>query len=428
MPGKIDILVGAQWGDEGKGKVVDAMGADIDVFVRYQGGANAGHTVIVDGQKIIFKLLPSGMLYPGKLCVLSNGVVIDPEQFLEEVEGLHQMGRDRARLVVSSRAHVVMPYHKTLDHAQETFRGKGRMLGTTGRGIGPCYVDKCARTGIRVEDLLDEVRLREAISTILEEKNRLLTKLYGESPLPLDEVYEPAREWGKILAPYVGDTTTLLHESIENGKRILMEGAQGTLLDLDHGTYPYVTSSSTSAAGGFTSTGLPVAHLDRVIVVTKAYTTRVGEGYMPTEDKGEVGEYLRNNGAEFGSVTGRPRRCGWLDMVALRYSTRLNGCNAIALMKLDVLSGMDEIKVCTAYELNGTQTKNFPSSTYDLAECRPVFESMPGWREDISECTEFESLPVEAQNYVRYIEERAGAPVKLIGVGPDRSRAINRGL
>jgi len=428
MFGKVDILVGAQWGDEGKGKVVDAMGADIDVFVRYQGGANAGHTVIVNGQKIIFKLLPSGMLYTGKLCVLSNGVVIDPEQFLKEVDGLHQVGRDRARLVVSSRAHVVMPYHKTLDQAQENFRGKGRMLGTTGRGIGPCYVDKCARTGIRVEDLLDEIRLREAISNILEEKNRLLTKIYGESPLPLDEVYEPAREWGKILAPYVGDTTALLHESMEKGKRILLEGAQGTLLDLDHGTYPYVTSSSTSSAGGFTSTGLTVTCVDRIIGVAKAYTTRVGEGSMPTEDKGEVGEYLRNKGAEFGSVTGRPRRCGWLDMVALRYSMRLNGCNAIAMMKLDVLSGMDEIKVCTAYELNETQTENFPSSAYALAECRPVFESLPGWREDISECTAFESLPEGAQNYVRYIEERAGAPVKLIGVGPDRSQTINRGL
>lgn len=428
MLGKVDILVGTQWGDEGKGKVVDAMGADVDVFVRYQGGANAGHTIIVDGQKIIFKLLPSGMLYTGKLCVLSNGVVIDPEQFLKEVDGLHQMGRDRARLVISSRAHVVMPYHKTLDHAQENFRGKGRMLGTTGRGIGPCYVDKCARTGIRVEDLLDEVRLREAISNILEEKNRLLAKLYGENPLALDEIYEPAREWGKILAPYVEDTTALLHESIEKGKRILLEGAQGALLDLDHGTYPYVTSSSTAAGGGFTSTGLPVACVDRIIGVVKAYTTRVGEGSMPTEDKGEIGEYLRNKGVEFGSVTGRPRRCGWLDMVALRYSMRLNGCNAIALMKLDVLSGMDEIKVCTAYELNGTQTENFPSSAYALAECRPVFEPLPGWREDISGCTTFESLPVEAQNYVRYIEERAGAPVKLIGVGPDRNRTINRGL
>jgi len=428
MSGKIDILVGAQWGDEGKGKVVDAMGAGVDVFVRYQGGANAGHTIVVDGQKVIFKLLPSGMLYTGKLCVLSNGVVIDPEQFLKEVDDLHKTGRDRARLVISSRAHVVMPYHKKLDHAQEVFRGKGRMLGTTGRGIGPCYVDKSARVGIRVEDLLDEVRLREAVSNILEEKNRLLTKLYGESPLPLDEVYEPAREWGKILAPYVGDTTALLHESLVKGKRILLEGAQGTLLDLDHGTYPYVTSSSTAVAGGFTSTGLPVSSVERIIGVTKAYTTRVGEGPMPTEDKAEVGEYLRNKGVEFGSVTGRPRRCGWLDMNALRYSMFVNGCNSIALMKLDVLSGMDDIKVCTAYELNGSQMKSFPSSAYALADCRPVFESLPGWSEDISNCVTFESLPEAAQNYVRYIEERAGAPVKIIGVGPDRSQTINLGI
>jgi len=428
VPGKVDILVGAQWGDEGKGKVVDAMGAGVDVFVRYQGGGNAGHTMSVDGQKITFKLLPLGMLYPGKLCVLSNGVVIDPEQFLKEVDELHQVGRDRARLVVSSRAHVVMPYHKTLDHAQEAFRGKGRMLGTTGRGIGPCYVDKCARIGIRVEDLLDETRLREVVSTILEEKNRVLTKLYGEKPLPLDEVYEPAREWGKVLAPYVGDSTALLHESLEKGKRILLEGTQSTMLDLDHGTYPYVTSSSTAAAGGFTGTGLPVTCLDRMVAVVKAYTTRAGEGPMPAEDKGETGEYLRNKGVEFGSEADRPRRCGWLDTVALRYSMRLNGCNAVALMKLDVLSGIDEVKVCAAYELNETQTENFPNSTYTLTECRPVFESLPGWHEDISTCATFESLPLEAQNYVRYIEERTGVSVKLIGVGRDRNQTINRGL
>ena len=404
------------------------MGAGVDAFVRYQGGANAGHTVVVDGQKIIFKLLSSGMLYPGKLCVLSNGVVIDPEQFLKEVDELHRIGRDRARLVVSSHAHVVMPYHKILDHAQEVFRGKGRMLGTTGRGIGPCYVDKCARTGIRVEDLMDEARLREAISKMLEEKNRILTKLYGEVPLALDEVYEPAREWGKVLMPYVGDTTALLHDLLEKGKRILLEGAQGTMLDLDHGTYPYVTSSSTAIAGGFTGTGLPASCLDRIVAVVKAYTTRVGEGPLPTEDKGEVGEYLRNKGVEIESATGRLRRCGWLDMVALRYSMRLNGCNAVALMKLDVLSGMDEIKVCVAYELNETQTESFPNSTYALAECRPVFESLPGWREDISKCTSFESMPEEAQNYVRYIEERAGVPVKLVSVGPGRNQTINRGL
>ena len=428
MKGKVDILVGAQWGDEGKGKVVDMMGTEIDVFVRYQGGANAGHTVIVEGKKVVFHLLPSGMLYPGKLCMIGNGVVMDPEQFLKELNELHEQGQDRARLVVSPAAHVVMPYHKILDKAQEAFRGKGHMLGTTGRGIGPCYVDKYARNGLRVEDLLDGDRLREALAAILEEKNRILTKLYGEKPLPIDEVYEPAREWGKALTPYVGDTTKLLYEALDGGKRILLEGAQGTLLDIDHGTYPYVTSSSTSTAGGFTGTGLPVARIDRVIAVVKAYTTRVGEGPMPTEDKKEVGEFLRTQGGEFGATTGRPRRCGWLDMVALRYAMRLNGANAIALTKMDVLTGMKEVRVCTAYDLNGTKTEHFNSSSHILEECRPIYESLPGWSEDVSQCTTFESLPEAARNYVEYIEKHAGAPVKLIGVGADRSQTINRGL
>ncbi|MCL2009838.1 MAG: adenylosuccinate synthase [Synergistaceae bacterium] len=428
MKGKVDVLVGALWGDEGKGKVVDTMGADVDIFVRYQGGANAGHTVTVDGQKIVFNLLPSGMLYPGKLCVLGNGVVVDPEEFLKEVDELHRMRMDRARLAISSNAHVVMPYHKILDCAQEAFRGKGGMIGTTGRGIGPCYADKCARSGVRMEDLLDEVRLRDAVSAVLEEKNLVLTKLYGKNPLPFDEVYEPARDWGKALAPYVEDTVALLNDSFEKGKYILLEGAQGTLMDVDHGTYPYVTSSSTVMGGGFTGTGMSPACVDRVIAVTKGYTTRSSWGPMPTEEKGEVGEYLRDKGAEFGNVTGRPRRCGWLDIVALRYSMRLNGCSAAALMKLNVLSGMDEIKVCVAYDLDGVRTERFPGSAHILAKCRPIFESLRGWDEDISNCDTFESLPAEAQNYVNYIEDHAGAPVKLIGVGPDRNQTINRGL
>jgi adenylosuccinate synthase len=424
----VEILIGAQWGDEGKGKVVDTMGSGVDVFVRYQGGANAGHTVIVEGKKIVFKLLPSGMLYPGKLCVIGNGVVLDPEQFLKELGELREQGRDRARLAVSPSAHVVMPYHKILDKAQENFRGKGHKIGTTGRGIGPCYVDKYARSGFRVEDLLDEEALREKLSIALEEKNRILTKLYGEKPLPMDEIYEPTREWGKALAPYVEDTTALLYGALDEGRRILLEGAQGSLLDIDYGTYPYVTSSSTTAGGGFTGTGLPISSLGRVIAVVKAYTTRVGEGPMPTEDHGEVGETLRSRGGEFGAVTGRPRRCGWLDMVALRHTVRLNGSGAIALTKLDVLTGMGDIKVCTAYDLGGTKTDRFNASSRVLAECRPIFESLPGWSEDISKCVAFESLPEAARGYVRYIEEQTGVPVKLIGVGPDRIQTIDRGL
>ena len=425
---KVDLLIGAQWGDEGKGKVVDAMGADVDVFVRYQGGANAGHTVIANGQKVVFHLLPSGMLYPGKLCILGNGLVLDPEQFLNETAELYEKGQDRARLVVSPHAHVVMPYHKVLDRAQEAARGKGRRIGTTGRGIGPCYVDKYARVGLRVEDLLDADLLRERLVPLMEEKNRLLTRLYNEKPIPFDEVYGPAREWGKALAPYVGDVMRLLRGAVDEGRHVLLEGAQAVLLDIDHGTYPYVTSSSTSAAGAFTGTGLAPRDLTRVIAVVKAYTTRVGEGPMPTEEPGEIGERLRNAGGEFGATTGRPRRCGWLDMVGLKYSMALNGVDVVALTKLDVLSGMPEVKVCTGYEYNGRRLEGFPASPHILDEVVPIYETLPGWRGDISGCTSFDSLPREARGYVEYIEKGLGVPVKLIGVGQERSQTIDRGL
>lgn len=425
---KVDLLIGAQWGDEGKGKVVDAMGSDVDVFVRYQGGANAGHTVIANGQKVVFHLLPSGMLYPGKLCILGNGLVLDPEQFLNETAELYEKGQDRARLVVSPHAHVVMPYHKVLDRAQEAARGKGRRIGTTGRGIGPCYVDKYARVGLRVEDLLDADLLRERLVPLMEEKNRLLTRLYNEKPIPFDEVYGPAREWGKALAPYVGDVVRLLRGAVDEGRHVLLEGAQAVLLDIDHGTYPYVTSSSTSAAGAFTGTGLAPRDLTRVIAVVKAYTTRVGEGPMPTEEPGEIGERLRNAGGEFGATTGRPRRCGWLDMVGLQYSMALNGVDVVALTKLDILSGMPEIKVCMGYEYNGRRLEGFPASPHILDEVVPIYETLPGWKGDISGCTSFDSLPREARGYVEYIEKGLGVPVKLIGVGQERSQTIDRGL
>ena len=424
----VDLLVGAQWGDEGKGKVVDMLGADVDVFVRFQGGANAGHTVITDGQKTVFHLLPSGMLYPGKLCVLGNGLVLDPEQFLAETGELFARGQDRARLAVSPHAHVVMPYHRMLDKLQEEARGKGRKIGTTGRGIGPCYVDKYSRSGLRVEDLINPDVLRERLTYILEEKNQIFTKLYNQRPLAFDEVYEPARKWGEALAPYVDDTRALLRKAADEGQHILLEGAQAALLDIDHGTYPYVTSSSTSAAGAFTGTGLAPNDLTRVIAVVKAYTTRVGEGPFPTEDFGEDGEKLRANGGEFGATTGRPRRCGWLDVPALKYSMELNGANVIALTKLDVLTGMGDIKVCTAYDLNGQKLTTWPTDTRTLAEIKPVYETLPGWNDDITHCKTFEELPANAQAYVRYIEQTLGVTVGLIGVGADRNQTINRGM
>ena len=425
---KVDLLVGAQWGDEGKGKVVDMLGSDVDVFVRFQGGANAGHTVIVDGKKIVFHLLPSGMLYTGKLCVLGNGLVLDPEQFIAEVNGLLEHGQDRARLVVSPHAHVVMPYHRMLDKLQEEARGKGRKIGTTGRGIGPCYVDKYSRSGLRVEDLIDADVLRERLTYILEEKNQIFTKLYGQKPLPFDEVYEPARKWGEALAPYVDDTRALLRKAVDEGRHILLEGAQAALLDIDHGTYPYVTSSSTSAAGAFTGTGLAPNDLTRVIAVVKAYTTRVGEGPFPTEDFTEMGEKLRANGGEFGATTGRPRRCGWLDIPGLKYSMEVNGATVIALTKLDVLTGMGDIKVCTAYEHNGQRLTTWPNDTRTMGELQPVYETMPGWDDDITNCKSFEELPANARAYVKYIEDTLGVPVGLIGVGADRNQTINRGM
>ena len=424
----VDLLVGAQWGDEGKGKVVDMLGSDVDVFVRFQGGANAGHTVITDGQKTVFHLLPSGMLYPGKLCVLGNGLVLDPEQFLAETTELFNRGQDRARLAVSPHAHVVMPYHRMLDKLQEEARGKGRKIGTTGRGIGPCYVDKYSRSGLRVEDLIDPDLLRERLTYILEEKNQIFTRLYNQKPLAFDEGYEPAKKWGEALAPYVDDTRALLRKAADEGKHILLEGAQAALLDIDHGTYPYVTSSSTSAAGAFTGTGLAPNDLTRVISVVKAYTTRVGEGPFPTEDFGKDGEKLRANGGEYGATTGRPRRCGWLDIVGLKYSMELNGANVIALTKLDVLTGMGDIKVCTAYDHNGTRLTAWPTDTRTLSEIQPVYETLPGWDEDITNCQTFEELPVNAQSYVKYIEDTLGVPVGLIGVGADRNQTINRGV
>lgn len=425
---KVDLLIGAQWGDEGKGKVVDTMGADVDVFVRYQGGANAGHTVIANGRKVVFHLLPSGMLYPGKLCIIGNGLVLDPEQFFQETAELYEKGQDRARLVVSPYAHVVMPYHKVLDRAQESARGKGRKIGTTGRGIGPCYVDKYARNGLRVEDLLDADVLREKLIPLMEEKNHWLTRLYNEKPIPFDEVYEPAREWGKALEPYVDDVVSLLRKAVDEGRHILLEGAQAVLLDIDHGTYPYVTSSSTSAAGAFSGTGLAPRDLSRVIAVVKSYTTRVGEGPMPTEELGEIGERLREMGGEYGATTGRPRRCGWLDMVGLKYSMALNGVDTVALTKLDVLSGISQIRVCVGYERDGRRLEGFPTCSRILDEVVPVYETLPGWKENIAGCTSFESLPREAQDFVAYIEKGLGVPIKLIGVGQDRSQTIDRGL
>ncbi len=428
MKGKIEALIGAQWGDEGKGRVVDSIGLKVDVFARYQGGANAGHTVYVDGEKYVFRLLPSGMLYPGKTCVIGNGVVVDPEQLLNELRELREKGKDRACLRVSGAAHVVMPYHKLFDRLQEESRDGDHKIGTTGRGIGPCYVDKYTRIGIRVEDILDPHVLREKLGIALAEKNRILSGVYGREPLALDPIYDQALQWGKDLAPYVADVSAELTEALEGGQTVLLEGAQGTLLDVDHGTYPMVTSSNPVSSGGCIGLGIGMKYVDRVIGVAKAYLTRVGSGPFPTENFGAEGEEMRRRGGEFGAVTGRPRRCGWLDLVALRYAVRVNGFTCLALTKLDILSGFGEIKVCNSYTCGGSVLKNFPSSAAKLEKVVPVYDTLPGWNEDISSARTYEDLPANARAYVEHIEKVTGVPVVMIGVGPERTQMILRGL
>jgi adenylosuccinate synthase len=428
MKGRVEAIIGAQWGDEGKGRIIDEFGDRFDIFVRFQGGSNTAHTVIVDDKKFVFHSLPSGMLYHGKLCVIGNGVSLDPELLLEELKELQEKGMDRARLIISRAAHVVMPYHKILEKAQDNFRGKGYKLGTTSRGIGPCCVDKYTRSGLRFEDIVNEQKLRSKLEGILEEKNMILTRLYNESPIAFSEVFDSARHWGRELAPYIADTGMEIYEAIKNGKNVLLEGAQGTLLDIEHGTYPYVASSSPTSAGGCIGLGIAPKNIDRALAVVKSYSTRVGEGPLPTEDIGETGKYLREKGGEYGASTGRPRRCGWIDMVALRYSMRINGAEAIILTKLDVLSGLDRIKYCTAYEIENNVYHDFRSELDFLLEAKPIFEEIPGWSEDISKCRKFEELPLAAQNYVHIVEEHCEAPVIFIGVGPQRRQLIDLGL
>jgi len=428
VKGKAEVIIGAQWGDEGKGRIVDALADRVDVVVRYQGGANAGHTVVVEGEKHVFHLLPSGMLYPGKTCVIGNGVVVDPEQFLSEIGELREKRKDKARLVLSEASHVVMPYHKIIDEAEEKRRSKGRKIGTTKRGIGPCYADKVNRIGIRVGDLLDPDSLRMKIIENLEIKNLLLTRIFNLPPIPFDDLMEKALDWGQQMRPYIGDGTAIVNEALDKGCGVLFEGAQGTLLDIDHGTYPFVTSSSAAAGGACIGSGIGPTRIDRVLGVAKAYCTRVGEGPFPTEELGEIGERLREAGGEYGATTGRPRRCGWLDLVALRYAARINGLGGIALTKLDVLTGLEQIKVCTAYEIEGRRYEILPSRLPEREEIQLHYESLKGWKEDLSDCRRVEDLPPEAREYVRFIEENCKVPVVLIGVGSGREQTILCGL
>ena len=419
------IVVGAQWGDEGKGKITDMLAKTADLVVRYGGGNNAGHTVIVGDEKFELHLIPSGILYEDKKSILGNGVVIDPEAMVEEMEGLEERGISLANLYISETAHAIMPYHRMLDGLEEKRKGDSK-IGTTGKGIGPCYTDKTARRGIRIADLLDEGRFRAKLEKALDYHNVLLEKVYETKTFKADEIIKQYQPYIKKLRPYVTNTSLLLNEAHKKNKKIFFEGAQGTLLDIDYGTYPFVTSSNPTAGGVCTGTGMGPTTIDDVIGVTKAYLTRVGSGPFPTELDNEWGEYLRDKGHEFGVTTGRPRRCGWLDIPILKHAVRVNGLTEIALSKIDVLSGLDEIKVCTAYQHGEEVVEEFPPYLESEIPYEPIYEKWPGWDEDISEIKDYEQLPENAKKYIARIEELIGVPAKIISVGPGRSQAIFR--
>jgi adenylosuccinate synthase len=413
------VIVGAQWGDEGKGKIVDLLAQDSDLVCRYQGGPNAGHTIVVDGETYKIRQVPSGVLR-GKTCVIGAGCVVDPEVFLAEVDELEARGLSTGDVHLSGEAHVIMPWHVAIDQASERRLGK-LQIGTTRRGIGPCYADKAARLGIRIQDLLDAKILREKIEVALAEKNVWLERVYGVPPLVLEDVAGRLESLARRIRPYVADTSLLVDRALREGREVLLEGAQGTLLDLDHGTYPFVTSSSTVAANAATGVGIGPNRIDRVVGVAKAYLTRVGEGPFPTEIEGADQERVRKLGGEFGTVTGRVRRCGWLDLVALRYAVRLNGITSLALTKLDVLSHFAELPVCVAYRLrDGSDTSEFPAHQSDFHHCRPVYETLSGWEEPITD-----GLPSAARAYVDFVEQELGVEISLVGTGAERERVVS---
>jgi adenylosuccinate synthase len=417
------VLLGAQWGDEGKGKATDLLGGRVEYVVRYQGGNNAGHTVVIGDEKYALHLLPSGILSPGVIPVIGNGVVVDPAVLLHEMAGLEARGVDTSRLLISASAHLITPYHVTLDKVSERFLGKSK-IGTTGRGIGPTYMDKVGRLGIRVQDLFDPSILRQKVEGALANKNQVLIKVFNRRELEVDAITEELLQYAEPLRPHVADTALVLNNALDAGKIVLLEGGQGTLLDVDHGTYPFVTSSNPTAGGACTGSGIGPTRVTRVIGILKAYTTRVGSGPFPTELHDEWGERLRSVGGEVGVTTGRPRRCGWFDAPIARYASRVNGLTDIFLTKLDVLTGIERIPVCVAYDIEGQRITELPMTQTDFHHARPVYEELPGWTEDISGARSIEDLPPNAQAYVRYLEELSGAPISAIGVGQDRDATI----
>ncbi|PKQ18955.1 MAG: adenylosuccinate synthase [Actinobacteria bacterium HGW-Actinobacteria-8] len=423
MPGI--VIVGAQWGDEGKGKATDLLGSRVDYVVKFNGGNNAGHTVVIGDQKFALHLLPSGILTPGVIPVIGNGVVVDIGVLFHELDELLERGVDPSKLLISNAAHVIAPYARTLDQVSERFLGK-RKIGTTGRGIGPAYADKINRLGIRIGDLFDEAVLRDKVEGSLVAKNHMLVKIYNRRAIEVDEVVEELLSYRERLAPMVADTSLLLNQALDAGKNVLFEGGQATMLDVDHGTYPFVTSSNATAGGACTGSGVGPTKIDSVIGIVKAYTTRVGEGPFPTELTDTWGERLRDVGHEFGTTTGRPRRCGWYDAVIARYASRINGLTDFVLTKLDVLTGIEEIPVCVAYDVNGKRFEELPQDQADFAAAVPIYETFPGWTEDISGATTFEELPQNAQDYVVALENISGCRVSAIGVGPERDQILVR--
>jgi adenylosuccinate synthase len=417
------VLLGAQWGDEGKGKATDLLGDRVDYVVRYQGGNNAGHTVVIGDQKYALHLLPSGILSPNVIPVIGNGVVIDPAVLLTEIKGLNERGIDTSKLKISTNAHLITPYHRTIDKVSERFLGKSK-IGTTGRGIGPAYADKINRIGIRVQDLFDPSILKQKIEAALHDKNQILIKVFNRKGITVDEVLDEYLGYAQILKPYVVDTALLLDQALKAGKNVLLEGSQGTLLDVDHGTYPFVTSSNPTAGGASTGSGIGPTKITRVIGILKAYTTRVGSGPFPTELFDEDGDALRKIGGEVGVTTGRNRRCGWFDAPIARYAVRVNGLTDFFLTKLDVLTGWEKIPVCVAYEVDGVRVDELPASQSDFHHAKPIYEYLPGWKESISKAKTVADLPKNAQEYVKFLEKVSGAPISAIGVGPGRDETI----
>lgn len=421
------IVLGLQWGDEGKGKIVDILAKQSDYVVRYQGGNNAGHTVVVNGEPFFLHLIPSGILHPGKKCIIGNGVVLDPKICLDEISALKAKGflKNDSDLLISESAHVIMPYHRMMDVARENKKGSVK-IGTTGRGIGPAYGDKIMRRGIRVGDLLDKNVFRKKLASILEEHNFFLTQFFKEPALDLESLIDEYSAYGQKLKTYISDVSLTLDEALHQKKKILFEGAQGVLLDIDHGTYPFVTSSNTVAGAVCTGAGVSPLHIKGILGIIKAYTTRVGTGVFPTELQNEMGDYLQKKGHEFGTTTGRRRRCGWIDIVGLKYAVRISGVTSLAMMKLDVLSGLSQIKLAISYRYQGKPLSSYPTYVEKMEQCEPQYEIVQGWEEDLSRVRDFKDLPQAARHYIHVIEEMIKLPIELISVGPERDQIIVR--